>query len=56
MAPEKFTNTWKKSSIVSPVSAEPGKGEPGPPVALPPIPNPPDTLNLLNPAQKTTTK
>ena len=43
---------WKKSSIVSPCSAPPGKADPGPPVNLPPNEYPPDILNLLKPAQK----
>ena len=45
--PEKMGNTFKKTSMVTPLTADPGKADPGPPVMNTPIVKPNDPLGFM---------
>ena len=52
MAPEKMGNTFKNTSLVSPLNANPGKSDPGPPILNNPLIDPNDPSGYLTDAVK----
>lgn len=50
--PEKMGNTFKNTSLVSPLNAEPGKADPGPPLMNNPLIKPDDDQGYLTDATK----
>lgn len=45
---EKLGNTFKNSSLVSPLNAEPGKADPGPGIMNSPLIKPNDSMGFLD--------
>jgi len=56
MAPDKLGNTFKNSSLVSPLNAEPGKADPGPNIMNNPLIKPEDQQGFLDEPTKPGTK
>jgi hypothetical protein len=54
--PDKMGNTFKNSSLVSPLNAEPGKADPGPGIMNNPLMKPDDFQGFLDEATKPGTK
>lgn len=50
--PEKMGNTYKNTSMVSPLNAEPGKSDPGPPILNNPLIKPDDDRGFLSEVTK----
>jgi len=50
--PEKMGNTFKNTSLVSPLNAEPGKSDPGPPILNNPLIHPKDNDSYLTDVTK----
>jgi hypothetical protein len=53
---DKLGNTFKNTSLVSPLNADPGKADPGPAIANNPLIKPSDQMGYLDEPTKVGTK
>lgn len=54
--PEKMGNTFKNTSLVSPLNSDPGKADPGPSIMNNPLMKPNDQMGFLDEPTKPGTK